>query len=104
MSFPPLDQDGHLCDHQAWSPKVASQMAQAQGLILTDEHLAILFAMRDFYQRFQHAPATRPLIKFLTQQVDPTLNNTRLMALFETGLVARTLARLAGLPKPANCL
>ena len=104
MNLPTLDQDGHLCDHLMWSPEVAISMAQLQGLTLTEEHLAILLAMRDFYQRFQHAPATRPLIKFLSQQVDPTINNAHLMALFETGLVARTLARLAGLPKPANCL
>lgn len=104
MNLPALDQDGHLCDHLAWSPEVAAQMAQLQALTLTQEHLTILLAMREFYERFQHAPATRPLIKFLGQQVDPTINNAYLMALFETGLVARTLARLAGLPKPANCL
>jgi len=38
------------------------------------------------------------------QTVSSDLTNAHLMALFQTGLVARTLARLAGLPKPANCL
>ncbi len=101
---PPLDQDGHLVHHTDWTPTVAQWLADQSGLQLTDEHVQILMAMREFYQRFDHAPATRPLIKFLMQRIGSEMTNAHLMALFNTGLVARTLAKLAGLPKPANCL
>ncbi|MFW2734629.1 TusE/DsrC/DsvC family sulfur relay protein, partial [Acinetobacter baumannii] len=49
-------------------------------------------------------PATRPLIKFLMKTVSPDINNAVLQQKFNTGLVARHLSRLAGIPKPANCL
>jgi tRNA 2-thiouridine synthesizing protein E len=36
--------------------------------------------------------------------VSPEINNAELQQRFNTGLVARHLSRLAGVPKPANCL
>ncbi|RYY79546.1 MAG: TusE/DsrC/DsvC family sulfur relay protein [Moraxellaceae bacterium] len=99
-----LDQDGHLQNYLDWTPDVAQLMAQKQGLTLTSEHLTILYAVQKFYQQFGYAPATRPLIKFLIKELGDQISNAQLMQDFQTGLVARTLSRLAGLPKPANCL
>lgn len=100
-----LDADGHLHDYLQWSEDVAQQLAAVHGLsALNAQQLSILHTVRLFYQRFQHAPATRPLVKFVMQQMGAEFDNARLMAEFNTGLVARTLAKLAGLPKPANCL
>ena len=104
QEMPALDQDGHLVNYLDWTPEVARLLAARDQLILEDEHFKVLDGMREYYRRFEHAPATRPLIKFLMQTVSNDLTNAHLMALFQTGLVARTLARLAGLPKPANCL
>lgn len=99
-----LDQDGHLQNYQDWTPEIAQLMAQKDGLTLTPAHLNILYAVQKFYQQFGYAPATRPLIKFLMKELGDQISNAQLMQDFQTGLVARTLARLAGLPKPANCL
>lgn len=102
--LPPLDADGHLANHLDWTPDTARSMAALEGLQLTEQHLLILLQVREFYQRFGHAPATRPLIRFLVKQLGEQISNAQLMTDFQTGLVARTLSRLAGLPKPANCL
>ncbi|EOR05268.1 tRNA 2-thiouridine synthesizing protein E [Acinetobacter tandoii DSM 14970 = CIP 107469] len=99
-----LDQDGHLVDYTLWTPEVAQELANSLELELTDWHLNILHAVRQFYQQFGHSPATRPLIKFLMKSVSPDINNAMLQEKFNTGLVARHLSRLAGVPKPANCL
>ncbi|MGH1401751.1 MAG: TusE/DsrC/DsvC family sulfur relay protein [Acinetobacter tandoii] len=99
-----LDQDGHLVDYTIWTPEVAQELANSLELELTDWHLNILHAVRQFYQQFGHSPATRPLIKFLMKNVSPDINNAMLQEKFNTGLVARHLSRLAGVPKPANCL
>ena len=99
-----LDQDGHLVDHTVWNTEVAQQLADSLDITLTDWHLEILNAVRQFYQQFGHSPATRPLIKFLMKTVNPEINNAILQERFNTGLVARHLSRLAGVPKPANCL
>ena len=91
-----LDQDGHLLDYTVWNEQVAQE--------LTAWHFEVLHAVRQFYQQFGHSPATRPLIKFLMKTVSPEINNAVLQEKFNTGLVARHLSRLAGIPKPANCL
>ena len=99
-----LDQDGHLLDHTIWNIEVAQVLADSLDLTLTPWHLEVLMAVRQFYQQFGHSPATRPLIKYLMKSVSPDISNALLQQQFNTGLVARHLSRLAGIPKPANCL
>ena len=99
-----LDQDGHLVDYTIWNEDVAQVLAESLKLKLTPWHFDVLQAVRQFYQQFGHSPATRPLIKFLMKTVGPEINNAVLQEKFNTGLVARHLSRLAGIPKPANCL
>jgi tRNA 2-thiouridine synthesizing protein E len=99
-----LDQDGHLVDYTLWDEDIAQQLANSLDLQLEAWHLEVLHAVREFYQQFGHSPATRPLIKFLMKTVSPEINNAILQERFNTGLVARHLSRLAGVPKPANCL
>ena len=99
-----LDQCGHFVDYTIWNQEVAKDLAKSLELELTDWHFEILMAVRQFYQQFGHSPATRPLIKFLMKTVSADINNAILQEKFNTGLVARHLSRLAGVPKPANCL
>ena len=100
-----LDQDGHLFDHTIWTPAIAQQLANTIDVTINAEHLDILQQVRTFYVKFNHAPATRPLIKWLQQTLpDHDISNQKLQQLFNTGLVARHVNRLAGLPKPPNCL
>ncbi len=99
-----LDADGHLQNHLDWTPELAAHMAARDGLALTDRHWAVLQAVRRFYRDFGHIPPTRPLLKYLMQQLGADHDNAALMQLFATGRVARTVTRLAGVPKPPNCL
>jgi len=100
-----LDQDGHLCDHTIWTPIIAQQLANTLDIVLDTERLAVLQQVRAFFVKFNHAPATRPLIKWLQKTLpDDDISNQKLQQLFNTGLVARHVNRLAGLPKPPNCL
>ncbi|MCK4100866.1 TusE/DsrC/DsvC family sulfur relay protein [Acinetobacter radioresistens] len=100
-----LDQDGHLVDYTLWNEEVAQQLAKSLELELTPWHFRVLQAVRQFYHQYGHSPATRPLIKYLIKILDdPLIDNALLQEKFNTGLVARHLSRLAGIPKPANCL
>ena len=100
-----LDQDGHLCDHALWTPEAAQQLADTLNVSLNAEHLQILQQVRAFFDKFNHAPATLPLIKWLQKTLpEHNISNQKLQQIFNTGLVARHVNRLAGLPKPPNCL
>ncbi|WP_315043791.1 TusE/DsrC/DsvC family sulfur relay protein [Faucicola mancuniensis] len=100
-----LDADGHLLNHTDWTTDIAQTLADTLDVQLTEEHFAILQAVRDYYANFSHPPTTRPLIKYLSQTLPQyQIDNAKLQSLFNTGLVARHVNRIAGLPKPANCL
>lgn len=100
-----LDEEGHLVDHRLWTPEVAQQLADTLEITLTESHYQILQQVRAFHEQFNHPPSTRPLIKYLMKTLpDMNISNQLLQQMFNTGLVARHVNRIAGLPKPPNCL
>lgn len=100
-----LDEEGHLVDHTQWTPAVAQQLADTLSVTLTDRHYQILQQVRAFHDEFNHPPSTRPLIKYLMKTLpDMDISNQQLQQIFNTGFVARHVNRIAGLPKPPNCL
>lgn len=99
-----LDKDGYLADLSDWSTLVAETLAAREELSLSQEHWEILHLMRDFYTEFQLSPATRPLIKYVALKLGPEKGNSLHLNRLFKGTPAKLAAKLAGLPKPTNCL
>lgn len=99
-----LDPEGYLRDLSQWSPEVAQQLALKEGIELTERHWQVLQALRDFYAQFQLSPANRPLIKYIAQTLGSDLGTSLQLNLLFKGAPAKLGAKLAGLPKPDNCL
>ena len=103
-NLPPLDPEGYLENLADWSETVAEGLAAQESRSLTPEHWEILRLLRQFYQEYQLSPAMRPLSKYLRQHLGADkARSIHLMKLFGES-PAKTAARLAGLPKPDNCL
>ncbi|CAH1044674.1 TusE/DsrC/DsvC family sulfur relay protein [Halomonas sp. TD01] len=99
-----LDPEGYLVEQRQWSLEVANLLAEDEGLTLTEKHWEIIQLVRDFYIRYEMAPAMRPLVKATKQALgDEKGNSIYLMTLFP-GSPPKRIARIAGLPKPTNCL
>jgi tRNA 2-thiouridine synthesizing protein E len=86
------------------SEAVAQVLAQREGLELSAEHWEILYVLRDFHQQFQLSPATRALIKYTALKLGPEKGNSLHLNRLFNGTPAKLAAKLAGLPKPTNCL
>lgn len=99
-----LDKDGYLRDHRAWTEATATALAARDGIALTPAHWEILHALRRFYARYELSPATRPLLKYLAQELGPDKATSLYVMQLFPGTPAKTIARLAGLPKPPNCI
>jgi len=99
-----LDKDGYLVDLNEWSDEVANALAAAEGLELTPDHWQILELLRQFYAEFQLSPATRPLIKYTALKLGPQKGNSLHLNTLFNGTPAKLAAKLAGLPRPTNCL
>lgn len=89
--------DGHLVDPAAWTRPLGEAIAAAQHVELTPAHWQIIeAAQKDFADK-----KVTPNIRRLTQVAN--LGTKELYALFPKA-PARTIAKIAGLPKPAGCL
>lgn len=99
-----LDPEGYLRDLADWDEAAARALAQREGLQLGDEHWEILHLLRAFHAEFQLSPATRPLIKYVALKLGPEKGNSLHLNRLFKGTPAKLAAKLAGLPKPSNCL
>jgi len=99
-----VDHEGFLVDLNDWSESVAEALANEEGIELKAEHLEILRVLREFYQEFKLSPATRPLIKYTALKLGPDKGNSMHLNRLFKGTPAKLAAKLAGLPKPSNCI
>ena len=98
-----LDQDACLCNLEDWSQQVAQALAAREAIELTDAHWEILYLLQQFYQQFQLSPANRALVKYVAINLGKEKGNSLYLNGLFNGMPAKLAARLAGLPKPANC-
>lgn len=99
-----FDKEGFLRKLDQWQPDVAQQIASAEGIELTDAHWEIIDLLRDYYVAYEASPAMRPLVKYCALKLGQDKGRSiYLMSLFP-GSPAKIGSKIAGLPKPDNCL
>ncbi len=99
-----LDNEGYLKDLQNWNEEVADLLALRENIKLGASHWEILKLLRGFHKRHQVSPATRALINLVKRELGKDKGRSvYLMKLFR-GSPAKTASKIAGLPKPDNCL
>ena len=104
VDTPLVDEEGFLLDLNHWGEDIAQQIAQAEGISLSTKHWEVIHLLRAFYKRFHLSPANRALVSYTRKQLgDDKGKSAYLMRLFG-GSPAKTAAKIAGLPKPDNCL
>ncbi len=102
--LPELDQDGFLCKLEEWNETVAQQIALREAIQLNKNHWEILYLARKFYQQYEHSPEMRPLVKFTRQQLGEDKGSSLYLLSLFPGSPAKLACKIAGLPRPANCL
>ena len=99
-----LDEEGYLVNLDDWTPAIAASIADLEQITLTEEHWEVIDLLRDFYHEYQLSPAMRPFVKAVKLKLGANKGNSiHLMKLFPES-PAKRAAKIAGLPKPDNCL
>ncbi len=104
------DKDGYLKDRGGWNREIAALLAADEGILLSEEHWAVIDVIRAFYDEHRISPATRVLVKAVARSMGADKGNSAwLMQRFTSSRFpqqspALVVARIAGLPRPANCL
>jgi tRNA 2-thiouridine synthesizing protein E len=104
LMLPARDRGGYLVDLSDWNESVAAALAREDGIELTDEHWALVELIRDFYRSYEVSPAMRVLVKHAREQLGEERGNSIYLLKLFPGSPAKVLARIAGLPRPTNCL
>lgn len=98
------DKDGHLCHADDWSAAIAEAIAVHENINLLSAHWEIIYLLRQFYQQYELSPPMRPLVKYVAMHLDADKGRSiHLMQLFPPS-PARIASKIAGLPRPENCL
>lgn len=105
MALPERNNEGFLEDASLWDEAVARAIAQEANIELTDKHWEIIWLLRNFYKKHEISPpSNRLFVKTVRESLGEDRGNSiYLMQLF-TGTPAKTACRIAGLPRPTNCL
>ncbi len=99
-----FDKEGFICELSDWTPTVAEQIAATEGITLSAAHWEIIELLREFYQRFEASPANRALVKFTKQELGADKGRSIYLLSLFPGSPAKIGSKIAGLPKPDNCL
>jgi tRNA 2-thiouridine synthesizing protein E len=99
-----VDDDGYLINSNDWSQELAVQVAQFEGLELTDQHWEIIYFLRDYFKLYQLSPIAKVLVKEVGKRFGTEKGNLDyLYDLFPSG-PAKQASRIAGLPRPTGCV
>ena len=99
-----VDEEGYLLNIGDWNKEIALAMAAEDDIELSAEHWEVIDALRAFYADTGVSPAMRILVKIVKQKVSVEKGNSiHLLTLFPNS-PAKLAAKIAGLPRPTNCL
>ena len=87
-----------------WTVEQAETNAAELNINLTDEHIQVLLVAREFFNEFGFSPSMRPLCKSVSSNLGVDKGRSLYLNEKFPGSPAKSVALLAGLPKPKNCL
>lgn len=99
-----LDKDGYLINLDDWDKEIASAIAAQENISLLPSHWEIITLLQEFYREFELSPAMRALVKYTEKKLGSEKGRSiYLLELFPPS-PARIASKIAGLPRPTNCL
>ena len=99
-----FDKEGFLIHLNDWNETIACSIANEENIILTDKHWELIHCAREYYQQFDISPEMRPFIKWITKQLGPEKGRSLYLLMLFPDSPAKIISKIAGLPKPPNCI
>ncbi|MEX2131742.1 MAG: TusE/DsrC/DsvC family sulfur relay protein [Pseudohongiellaceae bacterium] len=99
-----VDSEGFLRQLKDWSPEVAEQIAVAEGIRLTSDHWELISLVRDYYQQKELTLPMRPLVNLVLRELGSEKGRSIYLLKLFPGSPAKLINKIAGLPKPSNCI
>ncbi len=98
------DNEGYLLDPQEWNESLAAQIADHEGIDLTDHHWMIIQFIRDFYESYQSVPELRKTLSHLKNVIGKEQATRKFVYhLFPYGY-GQQACKIAGMRKPLKLM
>lgn len=98
------DKDGFLKHLADWDRQVAEHLAAAEGITLAEAHWEVITLLQKFYQHYEISPSMRAMVKYIAQEAGKEKGSSMYLLELFPGSPAKLASKIAGLPRPANCL
>lgn len=92
-----VDGEGFLINRDDWSEEVARQLAQAEGMEISDEVMNYILEARRMYEEDGVVPPIRKFAKAMN------VDSKHLYDVFMKGPM-KLICKWGGLPKPTGCV
>lgn len=99
-----VDREGYLKQFDQWTPEWAQTTAEQASIMLTSSHWIIIQILRDFYCAYQLVPSMRVWSKIIREKIGEEYASTLYLSQLFSTHPLKVAARIAGLPKPKQCL
>ncbi len=97
MQIPSRDSDGYLEDINGWTSEIGRNMAQADGVEISDAQWEQIMKAREYYEDQGTVPAIRKFAKHIG------IDQKILFKQWMTGPM-KPITKYGGLPKPTGCV
>ena len=98
------DEEGYIIDIGLWNTDLAALIAEAENIEMDNDHWEVVNFLRNYYEKYQIAPAARVLTRALKETLGPDKGSSLyLYKLFPHG-PAKQACKIAGLPSPTGCI
>ncbi|HUU03491.1 MAG TPA: TusE/DsrC/DsvC family sulfur relay protein [Myxococcota bacterium] len=91
-----LDEDGYLKGFDQWTEEVARALAERDGIDLGEEHMKVIFIIRDFYSKNQISP----MLTLVSKESGNSYKELHKLFGKQPG---KRAGKIAGLPKSTGC-
>ena len=98
------DSEGYLKNLSDWSKDIAQLIADRDSIVMSKDHWEIIHTLRAFYNEYQLSPTMRVLVKYIGAHLGKKKGSSIYLLQLFPGNPAKVAARIAGLPRPTNCL
>jgi tRNA 2-thiouridine synthesizing protein E len=93
------DEHGYLIDLNSWDESIAKELAEEEGVSLSEDSFKLIYFLRDEYiNNNANQPNERNMVKALKDDWPDKLTTKSLYALFPMG-PAKQAGKIAGLPE-----
>ena len=99
-----FDTEGFLKNLNDWNRQTATEIATMENISLSDAHWEIINLTRNFYSTFEISPSMRALVKYVEKSIGKEKGNSLYLLHLFPQSPAKIICKIAGLPKPANCM